>query len=188
MNKLSLPLFCLSAILASSAGLAQGQMPSKVQAAIIYKILKYDKNAASRSNGSVNIVIIVEGAAEKRKAELVSGFSSINGQSVDNATIKIAAVTVTGPSNLAAAMKATAGNILYLPQGISAETAAAAIAYAKTNKAPVFSDNPALATQGAAVCLVLEGNSPKMVINLPASQAQGMALSADVLRLAKVIR
>lgn len=188
MYKLALPILGLSLSLMASLGTAQAQVPSKVQAAIVYRILKYDKNVIDRSKDTISLVILLEGAAAERKDEIVSGFSSINGQKIESASLKIAAVTIAGPDKLPAAMKAASGNLLYLPQGVTAATSAAAVAFGKANKVPVFSDDPGLSTQGAAVCIVLEGGSPKMVINLPASQDQGMALSADVLKLAKVIR
>ncbi|MCU0663830.1 MAG: YfiR family protein [Myxococcota bacterium] len=188
MRKLVVPIFGLFILLAAAVGATQAQVPSKMQAAIFFKILKYDKNTASRSKGTISMVILLEGSATGRKSELVSGFGSINGQTIEGATIKVSAVTVANADKVQGAIQAAAGNIVYLPLGVTAATSAAVIAHGKANKIPVLTDDPALSTQGAAVCLVLEGTSPKMVINLPASQAQGMALSADVLKLAKVIR
>jgi hypothetical protein len=188
MYKLALPILGLSLSLMATLGTAHAQVPSKVQAAIIYRILKYDKNVVDRSKAAISLVILLEGTAAERKDEIIAGFSSINGQKVESASIKIAAVTIAGADKLPAAMTAASGNLIYLPQGVTAATSAAAVAYGKANKVPVFSDDPVLSSQGVAVCIVLEGGSPKMVINLPASQAQGMALSADVLKLAKVIR
>ncbi|MCU0663831.1 MAG: hypothetical protein MUC50_16065, partial [Myxococcota bacterium] len=140
MNRLLCTTLCLLILLGASIGAAQPGVPSNVQAAIFLKVLKYDKNTVSRSKGNIGFVIILDGKATNRKNEISSGFVVINGQAIEGATIKVSAVTLLSADRLPAAMQATAGNIIYLPQGTTPETSAAVVAYAKANRVPVFTD------------------------------------------------
>ncbi len=163
---------------------AQG-VPESLQAAIFFKVLAYDYAIQSKPGNTVTIAVITDAKTAGRQAAILEGFNKIKGQQLGGKSVNIIVVKMTGPSSVGDASK---GDILYVPEGADDKTIDALLAFARTNKRATLGGSEALAQKGCAVGLAVEAGKPKIVINLPASQAQGMNLSSKVLRLAKVIQ
>lgn len=163
---------------------AQG-VPENLQAAIFFKVLAYDYNIQSKAGNQVTIAIITDSKTSSREQTILEGFSKIKGQQLGGKTIDVIVVKVANPASLGDAAK---GDILYLPEGSDEKTIQAVLAFAEKGKHATLGGSETLANKGCAIGLAVEAGKPKIVINLPASQAQGMNLSSKVLRLAKVIQ
>ena len=163
---------------------AQG-VPENLQAAIFFKVLAYDYNIQSKTGKDLTIAIITDSKTVAKQGAMLEGFNKIKGQRLGGKTVKIVVVKVTGASSIG---DAGGGDFLYLPEGSDAKTVSATLTFAEKNKRAVLGGSEPLAAKGCAIGLAIEAGKPKIVINLPASQAQGMNLSSKVLRLAKVIQ
>lgn len=169
-----------------SAGTSHAQgVPENLQAAIFYKVLAYDYNLQSKAGNQVTIAIVTDGKTAGRQQTMLEGFNKIKGQQLGGKTINIIVVKITNPASLG---DATKGDILYLPEGSDEKTVNAVLTFAEKDKHATLGGSETLASKGCAIGLAVEDGKPKIVINLPASQAQGMNLSSKVLRLAKVIQ
>ena len=187
-KRLSRCLFSMIAVgvfvLNGTASNAQG-VPENLQAAIFYKVLAYDYNIQSKPGSEVTIAVITDGKTAESQQALLDGFNKLAGKKLGGKTIKVIAVKMSGGSLPAAA---AASDIFYLPDGSDSKTVSVVLSYAEKDKHATLGGSESLASKGCAIGLTVEGGKPKIVINLPASQAQGMNLSSKVLRLAKVLQ
>lgn len=166
---------------------AQG-VPSNLQAAIFYKVLAYDYNIQKKTGDSITIVVVTDGQSAGKKEALSAGFNKISGQKLGSKTVKIAAITVSGAGELESKIKSAGGDIVYLAEGSSHRVVTKLLQVAQANRLSTLCGSETLTQKGFAIGLMVENGKPKIVINLPASQKQGMKLSSKVLRLAKVIK
>ncbi len=158
-------------------------VPENLQAAIFFKVLAYDYNIQTKAGNAVTIAVVTDGKTAGRQAAILEGFNKLKGQQLNGKSINIAAVKVSG-ANLG---EAAAADIIYLPDGAEDNTVNAVLKAAEKDKHATLGGSEALVAKGCAIGLAVEAGKPKIVINLKASQAQGMNLSSKVLRLAKVI-
>jgi len=160
-------------------------VPENLQAAIFFKVLAYDYNIQSKPGNEVTIAVLIDTKTAGRQAAILEGFNKIKGQQLGGKTINIIVVKMSGAAAVGDAAK---GDILYLPEGSDEKVVTATLTFAEKNKKATLGGSENLANKGCAIGLAVEGGKPKIVINLPASQAQGMNLSSKVLRLAKVLQ
>ena len=166
---------------------AQG-VPSSLQAAIFYKVLAYDYNIQNKSGSDITIVVITDGKSAGQKGALSAGFNKLSGQKLGSKTIRIIAIAVAGAGELESKIQSAGGDIAYLADGSSDQVVAKLLQVAQANRISTLCGSEDLTKKGFAIGLTVEGGKPKIVINLSASQKQGMKLSSKVLRLAKVIK
>ena len=160
-------------------------VPSNLQAAIFYKVLAYDYNIQTKSGDEITIYVVIDNKTTGQRDAIEAGFKKIAGQKLAGKTIKLAVITA---GELDDAIVSSSGEIIYVPDGATDSTVTKVLQIARNNKHATLCGNEGLAERGVAIGLTVEGGKPKIVINLPASQAQGMKLSSKVLRLAKVIK
>ena len=173
-----------------SAGLvshSQG-VPSNLQAAIFFKVLSYDYNLSSKAGNSLTIGVITDKKTAGQKSSLLSGFNKLNSQTIQGKAIQVVEISISDPSQLAGKVGSAKADILYLADGADEKTIRAVLAIASKDKRATLGGSETLAERGFAIGLTVEGGKPKIVVNLPAAQKQGMKLSSKVLRLARVIK
>jgi hypothetical protein len=166
----------------------QGVVPSDLQAAIFYKVLAYDYNLQTMSDDEITIVIVIDAKTHGKKGELENAFKKIAGQELGGKKLKIAVIEIKNPSEIDAKITEVGGDIIYVATGTAEGTVSQVLQIASQKKHATLCGDEKLTEKGFAIGLTVEGGKPKIVINLPASQAQGMKLSSKVLRLAKVIK
>jgi hypothetical protein len=182
------PTLCLTFALVTTLGIAPSvgwsqSIPANLQAAIFFKVLSYDGNIPSKDGSAITIYVVTDSKTAGQKAAFLAGFGKLKGQQIGGKTINISAVTAAEASNVA-----NSNTILYVAAGSDDSTIKKVLAVAVAKKCATLGGSEALAQKGLAVGLSVEGGKPKIVINFPASQKQGMKLSSKVLRLAKVIK
>jgi hypothetical protein len=168
--------------IAPSVGWSQS-IPANLQAAIFFKVLSYDGNLPSKGGSAITIYVVTDSKTDGQKAAILAGFEKLKGQQIGGKTINISAITAAETSNVA-----NSNTVLYVAAGSDDSTIKKVLSVAVAKKCATLGGSEALAQKGFAVGLAVEGGKPKIVINLPASQKQGMKLSSKVLRLAKVIK
>ncbi len=180
-------IIALTLFLASAVGAAQ-EVPSNLQAAIFYKVLAYDYNLTKQSGNDITIVVVTDNKSAGQQDTISAGFQNISGQKLGSKTIKIVPISVSNPGKLESQVTSAGGNIIYIAEGSADDVVSKVIQLAEKKQLSTLCGSERLTEKGIAIGLTVEGGKPKIVINLPASQRQGMKLSSKVLRLAKVLK
>jgi hypothetical protein len=182
--------FTALALLAAPAALAyESEVPMAKQAVLILKILKFDRSLETRAGGTATIAILYlenDRESEAVRVEL-------------QAALEAAARTVTFPlpvkvirlpysaAKIDADLAAAKPTATYVAPGLAAQLGAITRATRKSGTL-TFSAEASDVRAGLSVGLVVRDDRPALLINLPASKAEGADLSSDLLRLSQVIR
>jgi hypothetical protein len=153
----------------ASSALAQMSVPANLQAALFKKIFSYNKTLVGK--GAPKVLVVFTDASSADKDEILEAF-------------KGAGVTVSAAKSDAAAGQISANNIVYITTGASGISAAC-------SKAGVFTiSSVASYVEGGKVCVGVstEGGKPKIIVNVNKAKEEGQDLSADLLKIAKVIQ
>ena len=183
ISSLTVFILYLSTVATSTAIAAD--VDPKLQAAIFVKVLNYDSALPGRSGGNFEIHIVTDGANGDSAAKAGAAFASINGAKAGGKAITVKSTSI---ADLGAAIGAGGAKAIYLPAGTGQGTLGAALKLAKAKKVPLLVGNEEMVEGGAAVGIGLSGGKPNIVVNLKASAAMGMKLSASLLKLSRVIK
>ncbi|MCB9596751.1 MAG: DUF4154 domain-containing protein [Sandaracinaceae bacterium] len=175
----------------SGAGSALAQDASARQAALILRILSYDRNLPERASGEVTILVAFRSSDAESRAESERITAALNAMgrrtTVANMHAHAVAVAFTDADALRAAATRESAAAIYVCQGLGASTRAVSSAARAAHLLSLTGERSGL-SQGLSVGLVANGSEVQLVINLPAVEAEGARLDATVLRLAEVIR
>lgn len=167
------------------------QDASARQAALILRILSYDRNLAQRASGQVTVLVTFREADASSRQESDRITAAINAMgrrtTVANMPARAVAVPFTDAAALRAAAERESAVALYVCQGLGGSTRAISAATRAAHLLSLTGERSGL-EQGLAVGLVANGSEVQLVVNLPAVEAEGARLDATVLRLAEVIR
>jgi ABC-type uncharacterized transport system substrate-binding protein len=189
ISRSQLGLLMLAVLVAGYPCSASGQeVPAKIQSAILYKLLAYDKNLPARCKEGVIIGIIAHGATAQDKTQILSALLPLSAQKVQNKSIRVVMLDVANLSRFEAVVQAQGANILYVQKTTQREAVKKTIALAGKEHIPTFCGSEELVQRGLAVGFAVYDGKPKIVVNLAAMKKQGLNLPAEVLQLAKVIR
>lgn len=176
---------------ASAAAPALAQDAAARQAALILRILSYDRNLAQRASGQVTILVTFResDASSRQESERITAALNAMGRrtTVANMHARALAVAYTDAAALQAAAGREGAVALYVCRGLGNATRAISGAARSAHLLSLTGERSAL-DQGLAVGLVANGSEVQLVVNLPAVEAEGARLDATVLRLAEVIR
>jgi len=161
------------------------EVPLKFQAAIFFKVLSYDNSIKNKKNDIV-ISLIIDKKNASKKSSLFSIFNTLKGKSIFQKKIIVNIIEISSSNQLEGQIIAKKSDVLYVSDGADKDIVNKIVSIANRTKKITLGGNEQLAQMGFAVCLTLEKGMPKIVINLKASQNQGMQLSSKVLRLAKL--
>ncbi len=156
----------------------------KLQAAIFLKALSYDSGIPGRSDKNLVIHVVLDGATSGQKADITAGFATISGASVGGKKVTVDTLTA---GELAGAVAKPGVHVIYLPENSAQGTIDAALTLGSTRKIPVLAGSEPIARKGAAIGITIAAGKPQIIVNLKKSVEQGLALSAQFLKLAKVI-
>ena len=132
-------------------------VPANLQAALFKKIFSFNKTLTAK--GSVEVAVIGAGADE-----VVSAFK--------DAGVNAKAVSDIGSASVVYVMPGTAS-----PKAQSASKSVLSISGVTSN----------VEEGKVAIGIGVEGGKPKIIINMAQLKAEGQELSADLLKIAKVI-
>jgi hypothetical protein len=177
----------LVSALVRTAGSEQ-DVPSELQAAIITRLLGYDRALKARAGGSVTVGILGKAqdrGAAKAQAQLEQAFGTQT--SVQGLRLSARAVSYSDPGQLGEWVATQGVDVLYVTAGLDKELAAI---QALCTERRLVSVSPvrAFVKQGLAIGVVTKGESAGILVNLPAAKAAGMDLDPKLLNLAEVIR
>lgn len=166
-------------------------VPVQIQALLFLKALAYDHNIKDRANKTVQVAILYKpGAAEsERAAQGIHAAMSDAAKKSNVAGMPLTVMTLPyqGPQDLDRQMARLGTTALFVcPELGSAIPYVAAV----TRKRHVLSGGGGedYARAGLTIAFTVQGNKPALLVNLPASRAEGLALDSGLLRVAHVIK
>lgn len=175
------------ALLLGSATRAEAQAAR--DAALVLRVLSYDRNLSSRAPEQREILAVFapgNTASERACRDLASALSALGSRvTVADRRIRARAHAYRDPESLAQAMRSAVavfvcGGLEGSVGAIARETRAQSVLTLTSNEAQVRS--------GLAVGILQGRSQTRLVVNLPASRAEGARLDAALLRLAEVRR
>lgn len=176
---------------ASAAAPALAQDASARQAALILRILSYDRNLAQRASGGVTILVTFresDGGSRQESERITAALNALGRRTtVANMHARAVAVAYSDAASIASAASRESAVALYVCQGLGNATRTISGAARSAHLLSLTGERSAL-NQGLAVGLIANGSEVQLVVNLPAVEAEGARLDATVLRLAEVIR
>ncbi len=176
------------ALLVAARAPAEGDVPAKLQAAIVAKVLEYDRAVPARSGGKIAIGVITDSASLGAKQALAEGFELIQKNPVQNLPLKIIPIHLPDTGSLEQPLEAAGANVLFATGRCKESTLAAVLAFARKKKIPACTDKAAWVAKGFVLGIVEESGRARIVVKLTEMKAQGMDLPAQLLQLARIIK
>jgi hypothetical protein len=178
------------ALLASATPARAQDVPPERQVLILGRALAYDDDIKNRAGDDVTIAVLAKTgnpSSETMGANMLKAFRGIGGVKVQGLGLKFTQLGFTNGPTLQANLASQNVDVLYVCAGLEADLPAVIEA---TRKRRIVSIGSRLehVERGLALGVFQVDGRPTIVVNLPASKAEGSAFSSDLLRLAKVLK
>lgn len=178
------------ALLASpSSQLARADAQTQRRAAIVARVLSFERSFRDRVRGSLDFVIVHQDAHEASEScarDWLSGFEVISATKVQERPLT-AAMTVYDLAALGRSADAGQLEVLIVCPGLDAE-AAELSRLAKARQVFTVGDRAHDVERSFSLAVLLMGDKLQLLINITSAKQEGVLLSSDVLRLAKILR
>lgn len=169
---------------------ADPAIPPTLQAAILHKMLAYDRALKTRVGPSVDIGVVFK-ESDKASSEAAEGllgaFGALSSRPVQGLPLRASSHAYQDPEKLAQWMKAGGVDIVCVVTGLAKEREAIRAASVEAKAVTVGADR-AQVEGGLAVAVVLRGTTSRILVNIASAQAVGMDLDPKLLELSDVIR
>jgi hypothetical protein len=190
LSLLIIPSLPLCAYLCFTPSAAHADVPAQRQALILARALAYDRNLKSRVGDTLTIGILFlagNASSEKQRDEISSAFQETAKFKIQGLDVLTVNIPLSTPANLEATFRDQGVDALYLTDGLS-DDLPAIIDLTRRVHISSMSNSEAYRTEGVSLLILVKDNKPTIVVNLSASRAEGMDLSAELLGLAEVIK
>jgi len=183
----------LAALTALSAlpGRARAEdVPADRRAVILTRALAYDGNLTARAGSAVAIgVLFKKGDAGDEAAadKMAKAFGALDKIRVQGLPLHVVKVAWTGADALAGAIAADGIDAVYVCPQVEHDGAAVRDLTRKRHVVSMSATAGGVA-EGFSLSVSGDGGKVTILVNLPASKAEGAAFSSELLRLAKVTR
>ena len=183
----------ITALTCSIPGLrAEEGVPHEVQAAILMRLLTYDRALSARTVGAGGAVVlgIVAKSEDRSSASAQAGLAqAISVLQAGRVPLRLAVVTTgyEGAANLGEWLAKNKVQVLYVAPGLGAELEEIRGVCAPKRVVTVTAVRDFVG-RGLVAGIVLKGDRPGILVNLPAATAAGMDLDPKLLALSEVIR
>lgn len=172
----------------TSAAEAEGEPESRVGQSLL-RALAYDLNLKSRAADVVTIGVLYRASdrtSETARDAVGRALAALTREgSIAGLPTRTLAVPFDGA--LAQRLGDTRATAILVCPGLSTEIGYITAA-TRTRSTLSFSDNEAATQAGVSVGLVLNGSTLRLIINLPASRAEGVHFDPTLLKYAEIIR
>lgn len=158
------------------------------RAAIVARALSYDRSLGERAGDTVVLLVLHKAGNEASVAAAkawVEAFGSLEGTVVHGLPFKVVSAPW-DPVAVKAQVESAGVDALLACDGLEGDVAAIK-SLARERHVLSAGSTRAFAEQGLSLAVVAEGDRSVIVVNLPASKAEGVAFSSDLLRLAKIV-
>ncbi len=166
-------------------------VPADLQVSLILKILTYDRVLKDRCPESVEIgILYIEGnkESESNRDQVLKVFQNLgNNRTISQLPFNFKTVKWESEDKLMEAITKQKINLLYVMPG-QADNLGKIKAISQKQKILTVSGVPSYAKSGLSVALGVENQKPQIIINLPASKAEGVDFDSKLLRISTVYK
>ncbi len=177
-------------LLGASLAFGQATVPPDLQASIIARMLGYDRALKARVGPGVEVGVVFkasDAASSKVQADIVKAFKALEMPKVQGLPITCVAHAFKDATSLGDWASRDSIDVLYITPGLDAEMDAIR-GVARDKKLVTISPVRALVEHGLALGVVIKGDTPRILVNMPVAQTAGMDLDPKLLQLSEVIR
>jgi hypothetical protein len=165
-------------------------VPLRVQYPILLKALTFDRALKTRCGGDIVLGILYQGAFRKSlnvKDELLDAIRELSPQSVEGLPLHVVPIEYGPGADLDEELSRNGVNTLYVAPLRAVDIGDVAAA---TRRKGVLSLTgvPEYVEDGLSIGVWIRGDRPALIINVPASRAEGAQLDSRLLDLARTIR
>lgn len=185
---------CLVGVLALTCAAqwlpAQDQVPADFQAAILIRVLSYDRAVKRGAGNSVVVGIVAKSedrSSTQAQAGLAKALSALQSGWVQGLTLKVVTTDYKDAADLAAWVAEKNVQMLYVSPGLSKELEGIRGVCVDKKIASITSVRD-FVERGLVAGIVLKGERPGILVNLKAAMAAGRDLDPALLTLSEVIR
>ena len=163
------------------------EVPVRLQAELLSKVVAYDRNFLERARGRALALVVVKpnDAESARLGEQIHDELGVLDQ-FGGLPHAEEVVRFSSRRALADLVKSRGAAVVYLSQGLGEEVAGIASALAELSVLSV-AVTPAYVPKGAVLGFDAEAGRPKLVVNLKQARLQKVAFKPELLKLARVI-
>jgi YfiR/HmsC-like len=163
-------------------------VPVEVQVPLLLKVLTFDRALTSTPSEALVVGVVFQGRNRTSSAigaEVRGQLTASGRQSVAGRAIRVVAIDLDATDDISAMLMRDSVRVLYVAplRAVAISTVAAAT---RERLVVTFTGIPRYVEQGLSVGIDVNGVRPQIVINLPASRAEGALFSADLLKLARI--
>lgn len=163
-------------------------IPPDKKALILLRVLAYDRNLPSRSGAAVHVAVLYKtgDATSERSASDLIAAAGVTERSVAGKPVRLVSVAFS-PDSLERDLQRVEAAAAFIAPGL--EPSVARIAEI-TQKLGIlsFSSEEEMVKTALSIGLVRRGERAAILVNLVAARAEKADLSADLLRLAEVVK
>jgi hypothetical protein len=165
-------------------------VPPDREAAIMTRVLAYDRNLKGRAGGSVILAVLERAgnsASQQEAQRIHAAFKKLEKFTIQNLPFKAIRVPYTGESELVSVIASRGIDAVYVPSALAGDAAAVGSACRKRRALSLAGDGDML-KKGLAIAVDIRDTRPQLIIHLRESQAVGSSFPSALLRLADVVR
>ena len=182
----------LFGVLLMAAPSSPGEMavPIEVQHPLFLKILSYDRKLSSRVGSEIVFGIAYQDRYRPSVAardELVRVMETTPVRSVKDIPVRYVSIELSTPEALARSLEEHHIDVLYVCPLRAFESEAVA-SQSRLAGITTLTGMPAYVEAGLAIGVDLKDGRPEILVNLPAAKAEGAELSAQLLKLARIVK
>lgn len=180
-------------VLLVHGGVAQAAddlIPSK-QAALLLRVLPYDRNFPARAKETVTIAVVHrEGnlISETYRLDMLAALRDLaRGAPLNGPPVRVINIGYTNAEDFAAALARQKPAALYLCPGLG-DVLDSISSRTRQHKILSFSGREIEVRERVSIGLLRRGSRPALIVNLRAAEAEGADLNPDMLALSEVVR
>ena len=181
----------LTLLLAGGSAQAQKMAaPAEVQVPLLFKILTFDRRVGTRPPGNVIVIAVVfqtgYRASLVARNQIVDALKAMQDSTISGHPVRWVAVEWIDEEQVRLALIRERTDVVYVTplRGVELHPL---IRTARAAGMTTFTGVPLYVEQGVALSIGIVRERPQIIVNLPATRAEGSDFNSQLLRVSKVI-
>jgi len=168
-----------------------GEVPPDRQGVLFLRSLAYDRNFKTRVGGAVNVLVLYRSGnqpSQSMKTDMVGALEELaKTVTVLDLPVKVSSAPFTNGDALDEKIRAAQASVVYVCIGLD-DAIPAISEVTRRRSALSIGANDTFVAAGLSLAIVARGTKPTIVLNPPASQAEGCEWDPQFLRLVEIVK
>lgn len=177
----------LAAMSGSAATAQEAQLPAELKLPLLVKVLSFDRRLQSVEGDIVVAVVYQHGVPASLQERDVWLDAADQGLRLNGYAVRVVPVEHRSDEQLIASLRAASATVVFLTTLRTVDTSAVA-ERVRSAGFRTATDSAALVGRSTSLGLLLRSGRPHIVINMALAKREGADYSAQLLRLAEVVR